>query len=345
MENIIFRSQKYLISGYKKIVDVTFDILNKNYSVISLFEDNEQNKIHKTNNLLNKNNFFSKELFISPLPSNKDNSFTLNLPQKNNINILTMWESDILHRLGVNELNETASQVLVPNKWNLETFNKCKVNNVKLLNLFVDDRYFYYKPKLDLKNFTFIAGANLQNYNISNLRKNIDFIIGVFLKAFKNINDVELIIKASGCDKNTLPNYMNSKIKFVFDSLTDSQMSDFFSAGDVFVSASKSEGWGFFQIESLAVGRPIITIDYAGVKEFCSLENSFFIDYEEELATGFFGKGGGCWAKLNETSLIENMLHCYYNKDTIRNNWKMYSDSVLPKFNLMNYEKNLISVL
>ena len=345
MENIIFRSQKNLISGYKKIVDVTFDILNKHYSIISLCEDNEQNQIHKTNNLLNRNNFFSNELFISPLSSDKINSFSINLPQKENIILLTMWESDILPRFAVNELNENISQVLVPCAWNLETFKKCKVNNVKLFNLFVDDRYFYYKPKLDLKKFTFVAGANLQNYSSSDSRKNIDFIISCFLKAFKQFNDVELVIKASGCNKSIFPNYMTDKIKFIFDSLTDLQMSDFLSSGDVFVSASKSEGWGFFQIESLAVGRPVVTVNYGGIKEFCSSENSFFIDYEEELACGFLGKGGGSWARLNETSLIENMLYCYYNKDKIRNSWKLYSDSVLPKFNLANYEKKLISVL
>lgn len=345
MDNIILRSRKNLVSGYKKLIATTFEILNKHYNVISLYEDNEINQNYKTKTLLNKSNFFSKELFISPLPAYKDQAFSLNLPDKDNINILTMWESDYLHRLGVNELNETAAKVFVPCKWNLHSFNRSKVKNLELLNLFVDDRFFNYQPKYNLKTFTFIAGANLNNYNNANSRKNINLIIDSFLRAFKNVDDVELVIKATGCDKNLLRSYIGSKINIVFDDFSDLEMRNFLASGDVFVSSSRSEGWGFFQIESLAVGRPIITINYGGIKEFCNNSNSFFIDYQEELAPGVLGKGGGSWANPNQDSLIEKMLYCYKNKDSIRHNWNNYSRSVLPQFSVNNYETRLLNIL
>lgn len=345
MNSFILRSQKNLISGYQKVAKITFEVLSRNFDLISLAHEGDSNLSLSTIAKLNKDNFFSKELFISPLPHSKDTAFTNYLPYKNNINILTMWETDLLHRLSVDELNDTASKVFVPSNWNLETFKKCNVKNVEKLNLFVDNRYFNYKPKKDLSKFTFIAGAHLNDYGCANDRKDIGLIIECFLKIFKNDKNAELLIKASGTNKNKLRQFLDSNIKIVYDNLSESQLSDFLASGDVFISSSKSEGWGFFQIESLAVGRPIITIDYGGIKEFCNKNNSFFIDYEEELATGYFGRGGGCWAKLNQESLINQMLYCYKNQDMIRNNWLFYSKSVLPNFGLSTYEDRLLKVL
>ena len=39
------------------------------------------------------------------------------------------------------------------------------------------------------------------------------------------------------------------------------------------------------------------------------------------------------------------VIEDYKNKDVIRNNWLLYSDTVLPKFSLSNYEKNLLELL
>lgn len=345
MNYFILRSQKNLISGYNKLVSATHEILNRNFDLICLSHEGSCDSLFSSCAKLNKNNFFSKELFISPLPHSKDTAFTNYLPYKDNIYILTMWETDLLHRLSVNELNDTGYKILVPSLWNYENFKKCNVRNIELLNLFVDDRYFYYKQKKDLSKFTFIAGAHLNDYCSANDRKDIDLVVDSFLKLFKNNNDVELIIKASGANKHLFKKILSSNIKVVYNYLSENEFSDFLASGDVFVSSSKSEGWGFFQIESLAVGRPIITIDYGGIKEFCNRNNSFFIDYEEELATGYFGRGGGCWAKLNQESLMNQMLYCYKNKDMIRNNWPFYSKSVLPKFGLYNYENRLLKVL
>ena len=345
MNNFIFRSHRNFISGYKKLAHATFDILNKNYSLISLFDDGCKNENFNTPHLLNKSNFFSKELFISPLPHSKDQAFTNFLPYKDNISIMTMWETDVLHRYCVNELNDTAAKIFVPCLWNLETFKKSGVKNVELLNLFVDDKFFHYKSKKDLSKFTFFCGAHLDNFQSANERKDITLIIECFLKLFRDNDKVELVVKASGANKKNISQYINSNIKVVYDYLNDEEFSELLSTADVFISSSKSEGWGFFQIESLAIGRPVITIDYGGVKEFCDNNNSFFIDYEEELATGFFGKSGGCWAKINKQSLIDQMLHVYKNKDVIRHNWQFYSKSVLPKFNLKNYENHLLNAL
>jgi len=343
--DLIYRCKENNISGYKQVIDKTYQILNRHFNLIPLTIDGQKHKDFENINFLNKKNFSSSELLISPLELNKDNSWDYLLPDKNNIDIFTMWESSCLPRISVRELNNNASKVFVPSEWNKKCFEDSGVKNINLLNLFVDDSVFNHKPKTNLKKFTFFAGANLSNFKTSNNRKNIDIIIDSFLKVFKNIDDVELVIKCTSMAELGISRFLDDKIKIFSKNISSSQLAYLYSESDVFVSSSKSEGWGFFQIESLAVGRPVITIDYGGVKEFCNINNSFFIDYEEELAAGYWAKSGGLWAKLNFSSLCEQMFWCYKNKDVIRNNWLLYSDTVLPKFSLSNYEKNLLELL
>lgn len=345
MRDLIYRAKENNISGYKQIIEKTYSLLSSNYDLIPLNIIGQKHKNFESKNFLNKQNFFSQELLIAPLELDRENKWEFLLPDKDNINVLTMWESSLLPRFSVKELNSVASKVFVPSLWNKECFEFSGVKNVHLLNLFVDDQAFHFKPKRNLEKFTFFAGANLSSFEVSNVRKDITVIIDSFLKTFKNINDVELVIKCTSANKHSLPFFLDERIKICAKNLPLSEFSDLFAESDVFVSSSKSEGWGFFQIESLATGRPVITVDYGGVKDFCNESNSFFIDYEEELATNYWAKSGGLWAKLNKESLCEQMFHCYKNKDLIRNNWQRYSQSVLPKFSIESYKKRLIQLL
>jgi len=345
MEKIILRAPSNGISGYKKLIEKTFAILNKNYELIFIpFNDAAPSEL-KTLNGLNKDNFHVKELVLSPLCLDFTKSLTNFLPDKDNLIVSTMWESSVVPRFPVEDLNYIANKVLVPSLWNKDVFIASGVKNIVYLPLFVDDELFNLKQKKDLSNFTFCAGA-CEAVNSGNIhRKNFSVIINAFLKAFKGVKDVELKLKLSASDRNVLGRYLDDRIKFCGDYLTDKGMSDYLAEIDVFVAAAKAEGWGYFQIESLATGRPVISPDYGGIKDFCNNDNSFFVDYEEELGHAGWGKRGGVWANIKEESLIQQMRYCYENKDAIRNNWQKYSDSVLPKFCLKNYENNLLSIL
>jgi len=345
MKTLICRIPSQAISGYQKLINKTIPILERNFDLILLsldgnnFPENFQFKHGK----LTKENFKAPEIIISSLLLDRYSSLINILPDKNNISFYTMWESTMLPRFPVEELNTCMSKVFVPSKWTEEVFNLSGVKNVEHLSLFVDDSVFNFKSKTNLDKFTFSAGACNLTSSGNVKRKNFDIIFTAFRKAFKGVKDVELRFKISDCDKTKLFNILDDRITFNSNNLTDSQVSDFLAESDVFVTSSKAEGWGFFQIESLAIGRPVITPNYGGVKDFCNADNSFFVDYTEELASAGWGKNGGCWAEVKEESLIEQMRYCYENKDHIRKNSINYSKSVLPKFCLSNYEKNLIN--
>ena len=345
MKTLICRIPSQSISGYKKLINKTVSILEENFNLILVPLDGVSFDSDRKYGKIDKNNFRSPEIIISPLTLDRYSSLANILPDKDNISFLTMWESTLLPRFSIEELNLFGGKVFVPSKWTEEAFNMSGVKNVEHLSLFVDDLTFKYKEKNNLKNFTFVAGACSATSTGNSKRKNFDIILNSFRKAFKGVKDVELKFKISNCDKPKLSNILDDRISFNYNHLTDNQIFDFLVESDVFVTSSKAEGWGFFQIESLAIGRPVITPNYGGVKDFCNEQNSFFVDFSEELASEAWGKSGGCWAEIKEESLIEQMRICYENKDSIRHNWLKYSESVVPQFSMKNYEKNLIEKL
>ena len=345
MKPLICRVPSNSISGYKKLIDKTLSILVDNFNLILVPLDGVSLDSNYKYGKINKSNFKHPEIIISPLTLDRYSSLANVLPDKDNISFLTMWESTLLPRFAVEELNLFAGKVFVPSMWTEETFNVSGVKNVQYLPLFVDDVTFKYKEKINLDTFTFTAGACSATSTGNSKRKNFDIILNAFRKAFKGVKDVELKFKISNCDKPKLSNILDDRISFNYNYLTDAEVSDYLSQSDVFVTSAKAEGWGFFQIESLAVGRPVITPNYGGVKDFCNDENSFFVDFSEELACEGWGKNGGYWAEIKEQSLIDQMRLCYENKDSIRHKWKNYSNSVVPKFSIENYKNNLINQL
>lgn len=346
MNKLIYRAPSSGVSGYKKLIEKTFDVLNEEYDLIYCsLDDGKGHFTKKTKSALNKNNFHEPELVITPVPLDRYASLSNILPDKNNISIFTMWESSILPRFSVEELNNAGCKIIVPSAWNKEVFDYSGVKNVNYCPMFVDDSIFYFRPKINLKTFVFSAGACSASETGNSKRKNFEIIFSAFTKAFKGVKDVQLNLKISVGDKKRIGSFLDDRIKFITSYLSDEKVCDFLCGSDIFISSAKAEGWGFFQIESLAIGRPVITPNYGGVKDFCNDQNSFFVDYEEVLADDGWGKRGGLWAEAKEKSIIEQMRYCYENKDSIRHNWQKYSKSVLPKFSLKNYKKNLISLL
>lgn len=342
--DLVFKSGENNISGYKQITDIVYKLLYRNFNLFCLNLYDDQHSNYKSA-LDCKQKTFNKELVICPLQLNEACSWNRFRFNRNNSNLITMWETTRVPSICINQLNDTFNNVIVPCSWNMNSFQNSGVNNIKLLNLFVDDENFYYRPKINLNKFTFLAGANLYNYGLSHIRKNLQTIIDCFVKVFRGISDVELIIKCTSTNKNEIPYCLDERIKIIKNFLSVNEMCNLYVDSDVFISVSKSEGWGFFQIESLAVGRPVITVDYGGIKDFCNSSNSFFIDYKEELASGYWNRDNGMWAELNINSLCETMFWSYKNKDILRNNWRKYSQSVIPKFNLINFENRLLNLL
>lgn len=342
LKPLILRVDRGVVSGYKQLIEKTIKILEKHYELIILPVFNEKNDCEGYKKL-NKNNWNCPELYLTPVSHDACLSFLGDFTVKDNCFLYTMWESSRLTRHQKIECRPF-SKIIVPNKWNEECFKKDNFD-VSVLPCFVDENIYYKRDKKNINVFSFVAGGSNLIDSGNSKRKDFSMLLKVFRKVFKDKKDVELKIKLSNDDYNRRALFLDDKIKYFnyFDS--ELNYADFLGECDCFVSVSKSEGWGFMQIESLAVGKPLIAPLYSGITEFANLDNTFPLDFDEDIAFGAWGSGGGMWANIKEESLEDQLLSVYNKRDEIRHNSYNYSNSVLSKFSLKYYENNLVSFL
>lgn len=337
MTNLVYRHFAFCKSGYSQLTKTTLSLLKSRYNCLELdIQDRASYKEYNDKNII--------ELFVTPVPESDYMTLINSQNVSNNRYILTMWESTNLLQNHINELRNF-KKIFVPSVWNKEAFNKSGFENVEVLNLFVDDNFFYKRDKKDLSKFIFGTGACDLTATGNESRKNIKQIIKVFNRTFGGREDIELHIKLSQNDYFQYKKILGPQLKFFSYFEDQNDYAGFLSNLDVFISPAKAEGWGFMQMESLAVGRPLICPAYSALTEYLTNENHYSVQFEEKVASASWGLSGGKWAYINEESLSEQMLKAYNEKDKIRNNWQLYSDSVLPKFNLKNYRDNLFNVL
>ena len=220
--------------------------------------------------------------------------------------LYTMWESTRVNDLIIEIMNKFKC-VIVPNSYNKQNFINQGLNTrIEVLNLFCDTDFYRYKPHVVKDKFIF---------GISNEdpRKNLDRVAKSFLKAFKNISDVELRIKTNSHVKQ----YLNGKVVYNSTKFSKEQLRDWYYDIDVYVSGATCEGWGMMQQESMCCGRPVIYTQYGGLSEFISTDVGFQVKYEEVYSSQSWGNYAGKWSEYDENDMIEKMVYCYNNKDEV----------------------------
>jgi len=114
-------------------------------------------------------------------------------------------------------------------------------------------------------------------------RKNIEFMLEGFVKAYKDNPNVTLIIKVNKIYDQTfdvnkvvskiVPDYMLQQIQYMDDDVTEEDMIQLFNSVDAYVSTSYSEGFGMQILESLACGTPVITTCGTGQDQMINDKN------------------------------------------------------------------------
>ncbi len=342
LKPLILRADTGAVSGYNQLINKTIEILKNYYDLIVLPVFNEKNNCENYKKL-NKTNWNCPEFYITPISNDRYLSFLQDFTVKNNCFLYTMWESDRLTR---NQKFEIApfAKIFVPSNWNKNCFEKDNFKT-EVVPCFVDENFFYKREKKDLSKFVFVTGgSNLINTG-NDKRKDFSMLLRVFRKIFKNKKDVCLKIKLSNCDYAQRPLILNDNVEYYSFFESKLEYANFLGECDAFVSVSKSEGWGFMQIESLAVGKPLVSQLYSGLTEYANEDNTFKLEYDEDLALGSWGSGGGMWSNVKEESLEEQLINVYNKRDEIRHRASFYSESVISKYSTKEYEKNLIKLI
>lgn len=220
----------------------------------------------------------------------------------------SMWESTKLPPVANRVLNR-AEVVVVPSQWNASCFSACGITPpIRVVPLGIRTEIFGYRPFPDNPKCVFGAAGRMAHGGV---RKGINEVIALFKKAFPQQKDVELRVKCfPDCDVSKVK---DPRVKVTQAYLSDGQMSDWYGGLTCFVSAAKAEGWGLMQHQALAMGRPVISINYGGVAEFMRDDIAYIVPHKLERASGVYD-GCGHWAEPDEDAMIEQMRRVYKNR-------------------------------
>lgn len=222
----------------------------------------------------------------------------------------TMYETTRLPREWVGLLNK-ASHVVVPCVWNQEGFRESGVTvPIHVVPLGINPTIFSYMPPRDGDKFVVgVAGR----VNHGKERKGVERAVDLFLSAFSGVSDVELRVKIHPDDP--LPEIKNPKVQVTKEHMPWHKCREWFSGIDLFLSLARSEGFGLWQLQSMACGRPVMAARYSGLAEFMTEENSFCLPFTEESAAN--GMGAGMWSSVSDEAVKKSLLRAYSNREEI----------------------------
>lgn len=216
----------------------------------------------------------------------------------------TMYESTLLPKKSVSTIN-MADVIIVPSKWCEEGFERSGViKPIRIVPLGVDTAVF--KPGALHRGITVFGTAGRVAHGRK--RKGIDSVIRAFKLAFPTEPNVALQVKCHPDCVVTDPG--DTRITVHRNHWTEQKVATWLNTLTAFVSGATGEGWGLWQQQAMACGRPVIAALYGGLREFMGDENSYPVDYiEGEAIEGWHGM----WAYPDERSMAEQMVAVHRN--------------------------------
>lgn len=226
---------------------------------------------------------------------------------------LTTWETTHIHRDWVNIINNTegVDRIIVPSKFNKHSFLNSGVQ--KPIDVWYHDIFpaMTHTDDPDVYNLLFIYQNNkfIKNkdlvrriikdktvyYNISQYvsRKNIDQLVHVFCKKFKDTDKVVLFLKVYLENFNEkeneyikyrildiLKHYKNSPdVILCLDNLNDNQINKIHLLSDVYFTMNRGEGFGLCTYTAKKTGNKIICGKFGAEKEFLD-DSDILLDYQ-----------------------------------------------------------------
>jgi hypothetical protein len=197
-----------------------------------------------------------------------------------------------------------AHAVIVPSKWNAECFSAQGLNTpVYVVPLGFNENIFV-KKSLTPREGPFIFGA-AGNPSVSvSQRKNLDGVVDAFTQAFPSDPDVRLRIKVlPNCQ---VPLHADSRVEIIREIITEEALAEWTRSLDVFVTAARGEAFGFFNLQAMASGVPVISPLFGGVREYLNESNCFPVDYVL-VPPRITHYNTGLWAEPSMPSLIRQM--------------------------------------
>lgn len=220
----------------------------------------------------------------------------------------TIWETTALHDKAKSTM-KCCDAIVVPCEWNRDVFADNGVATpMHIVPYGIDKLIYGFRPPPPREICVFGAAGRMAH---GPQRKGLREVIEAFKRAFPSEKDVTLRIKCF--DDCGLENPGDARIQLTRDFLDEPSVARWLSGISCFVSAAKGEGWGLWQHQSLAVGRPCIAPFYGGLKAFLTDDNSYPVKFSEVPASdNYNGCGKWAWPEIDDMAL--QMRRVYENR-------------------------------
>jgi glycosyltransferase involved in cell wall biosynthesis len=210
---------------------------------------------------------------------------------------VTLFETDRLPDGWASWAN-LMDEIWVPSRFNFNTFSRSGVSPLKLkvVPYPIDVTKYYpgrpysafaFSPPVNSFTFLYVFGFDY--------RKGYDLLIQAFCEEFSHNEDVSLILKVyihSGHSpdfvRNEIRSYIpkkryQSQIVLITEPFREENLIRLYQTCDVYISMDRACGWGMPIMEMMALGKPVIGINWGGSTEYMNDSNSFLIETEKML--------------------------------------------------------------
>jgi len=240
-----------------------------------------------------------------------------------------IWEGDRVPKYWWPHLKRCA-QLWVPSthvkEALLKTFEAQDLPPIFVVPHGVDHKYFYPKPELKNKEFTFVCVKGWRGGMED--RGGVQYLLKAFVEEFSEDEPVKLLLKLNsgylpqgwnldeelkkiGIDK--LP----KNVEIITGNVAFKELVDIYNKGHVFVCPTRAEGFNFPGLEAMACGLPTIQTNFGGQTDYMKEENSFNIRYDLEEVKGNLLYEGIKWAIPDVKHLKLTMRRAFENKELI----------------------------
>ena len=227
--------------------------------------------------------------------------------QGQKVSFITMWETNQLPSK-IKDFLPYVDTVIVPSMHNFDLFSQFH-NNVHMIPLGVDRAVWRTSDVIPHGKFRILCGGSEWH------RKGLGVVLEVFQKLA--LPDAELCIKIVppylyAPDLTGIPNVT------VYDKwMTETDEADLVRSCDLFVSASRGEGFGLMPLQAISAGVPVVLTNAHGHREFADLATHRISTTSVPCENGFWG-GAGDWDEPNRDELAAAILDVYRNRDKYR---------------------------
>lgn len=144
-------------------------------------------------------------------------------------------------------------------------------------------------------------------------RKGADALVKAFGKAFRNTDDISLLIKTFRNPHNEIDRWIEEAsagdsgfpdVVVMYDDYSDADLKALYKHCHVLVAPSRAEGYGLPMAEAMLSGLPVITTGWSGQLDFCNTENAWLVDFSFAPAQTHFNLAASVWAEpdINDLS-------------------------------------------